>query len=221
MVNLPPFSPFAELARQLLPLCHSEADGAHDLSHLERVWHNTQAIHAAEGGDLEALAAAVLLHDCVQVAKNSPMHEKAGEMAAIKARSLLESLCWEVSRVDLVANAIATHSYSAGLEPTSREGSILQDADRLDAIGLIGVARCFYTAGRMGSSLYSALDPAGMQRPLDDAAFALDHFPKKLLLLADGFRTAAGRQLAAARHQALQTFYDGLLLEIGSPIFPQ
>jgi uncharacterized protein len=122
---------------------------------------------------------------------------------------------WESSRIEVVAGAIASHSFSAGIVPTSLEGRILQDADRLDAIGLTGIARCFYTAGRMGSDLYDIADPRGQARPLDDRRFALDHFPKKLLQLADGFQTSAGQRLAQKRQQTLQDFYQALLTEIG------
>ncbi|MDE3195290.1 MAG: phosphohydrolase, partial [Acidobacteriota bacterium] len=104
---------------------------------------------------------------------------------------------------------------SAGIEPRSLEGRILQDADRLDAIGFTGIARCFYTAGRMNSQLYHPEDPRGSSRELNDSLFALDHFPKKLLLLAEGFRTKTGRRLARIRHEELLRFYGGMLAEIG------
>ncbi len=96
----------------------------------------------------------------------------------------------------------------------SIEGRILQDADRLDAIGFVGIARCFYTAGRMSSRLYEPTDPKGKGRALDDAAFALDHFPQKLLKLAEGFRTETGQKLARERHDACLQFYLGMLREI-------
>src|ERR1700722_15608613 len=105
---------------------------------------------------------------------------------------------------------------AAGLLPTTPEARILQDADRLDAIGLVGVARCFYTAGRLGSSLYQPDDPAGKGRALDDKSYALDHFPKKLLALATGFTTIAGRRMARQRHAYLQEFYNGFILELGA-----
>jgi uncharacterized protein len=211
-----PFSPYGELAHQLLPSFQSAGDGAHDVSHLERVWRNAKAIHAEEGGDLELLAASVLLHDCIQVPKNSPLRDTASRLAADEARKLLQILGWKKPRIETVAGAIESHSYSAGIAPASLEGRILQDADRLDAIGMTGIARCFYTAGRMGSSLYSPVDPRGDTRPLDDRQFALDHFPRKLLKLVDGFQTAAGRHLALQRQRALQEFYQGMLAEIGA-----
>jgi len=210
------FAPYDQLARQLLLAAHTAEDGAHDISHLERVWSNAKTIQQAEGGDLELLAASVLLHDCVQVPKNSPMREMASRLAATEARTLLAALNWEADRIQHVADAIESHSFSAGITPKTREARILQDADRLDAIGLTGIARCFYTAGRMGSALYDARDPRGVSRPLDDLRFALDHFPKKLLTLVDGFKTAEGQRLAHIRQRSLQAFYDGMLAEVSS-----
>lgn len=207
------FAPFNDLARSLLPASFG-TDGAHDISHLARVWRNMMDIQSEEGGDIEILAAAVLLHDCVEVPKDSPLRSQASRLAASEAKTRLSALGWNPRRLDWVASAIESHSYSAGIEPASLEASILQDADRLDAIGFTGIARCFYTAGRMGSSLYEASDPTGKQRPLNDTAFALDHFPMKLLLLAEGFRTATGRSMARRRHAVVSSFYQGMLEEV-------
>jgi len=89
------------------------------------------------------------------------MQHQASRLAAEKAISLLTGLRWSTDRQQAVAHAIEAHSFSAGIEPRTLEARILQDADRLDALGFMGVARCFYTAGRMGSSLYDPADPGG------------------------------------------------------------
>lgn len=216
MVNGQFFAPFSDLAAALLPASPA-TDGAHDAGHLARVWRNARAIQLEQGGDLEILAAAVLLHDCVTVPKDSPLRSQASRLAATEATSQLKQLNWSDERIAWVASAIKSHSYSAGIAPATLEACILQDADRLDAIGFTGIARCFYTAGRMGSSLYEASDPRAKHRTLNDAAFALDHFPAKLLCLADGFKTATGRLLAARRHEAVRSFYDGMLDEVDNP----
>jgi uncharacterized protein len=201
-------SPFQQLFQQLSHALDASDDGSHDLSHLNRVWRTARLIAAEEGGDLRLLAAAVILHDCVTVEKDSPLRKQASRLAAEKAEKLLEDLQWNSLEIETVSDAIRTHSYSAGLAPSSLEGRILQDADRLDAIGAVGIARCFYTAGRMGSKLYDAHDPQGKDRDLDDRRYALDHFPMKLLRLATGFQTQAGRRMAQERHSRLQAFYD-------------
>jgi uncharacterized protein len=213
-MTLQMFHPLDQLAVKLLDVSGNDEDGSHDLSHIVRVWRNAKLIQREEGGDLEALAAAVLLHDCVQVAKDSPLRKKASLLAANEARVRLQALAWEPSRIDTVARAIESHSFSAGVAPTSVEGSILQDADRLDAIGLCGIARCFYTAGRLGSRLYDLADPEAKKRPLDDARNALDHFPKKLLTLNGSFKTRKGQDLAKERHRRLHEFYRAMLSEL-------
>lgn len=203
------------LAEALLPHSLNAQDGAHDHAHLLRVWRNVESIVIDEGGDLEILLAATLLHDCVWIDKGSPQRGMASRLAAEKAGEVLSSLSWSNDRIDQVCHAIEAHSYSAGIPPTSLEAKILQDADRLDAIGFIGIARCFYLAGLQRASICDAIDPAAYDRPLDDQAFALDHFQTKLLKLGDNFCTATGAQLAAARSSHLQNFYQGILAEVG------
>ncbi|MFC5862208.1 HD domain-containing protein [Acidicapsa dinghuensis] len=208
------FTPFESLAAAIIPHLPQTTDGSHDHDHLLRVWNTVKAIQAQEGGDLELLAAAVLLHDCVLVPKESPLRSQASELAAKEAAGVLQSQGWSAERTEIVCDAIRTHGYSAGRTPTSLEGRILQDADRLDAIGYIGIARCFYTAGRMHSQLYNPADPTANARPLNDRHFALDHFPQKLLKLGANFTTATGQALAVVRVKALANFYEGMLAEV-------
>jgi len=210
------FSPLAELAAELLPYAlEPSEDGAHDLSHLQRVWHNARTLQTEEGGDLEVLLAAVLLHDCVAVEKNSPLRSKASRLAAEKASTVLANINWPESKISAVIHAIEAHSFCANISPRTLEARIVQDADRLDSLGMLGVARTFYTAGRMGSALYDPRDPEARARDYDDKRFCLDHFQTKLLHLADGFQTAAGQRLAQIRHQRLKGFMEQFKEEIG------
>ena len=208
------FAPHADLASVLLPYAASGDDGAHDIAHILRVFRNAMRIQATEGGDGRILAAAVLLHDCVSVEKNSPLRSQASRLAAEKAAGILAGLSWRNGDIAAVATAITTHSFTADLAPETVEAKILQDADRLDAIGMIGAARCFYVAGRMGSALYDPFDPMAAHRSLDDKAYAIDHFQTKLFKLADGFQTEAGRSLARKRHDTLVQVRDLLIDEI-------
>lgn len=208
------FAPYEQLALALLPHSAEGDDGSHDVAHILRVFRNAMRIHAAEGGDGRVLAAAVLLHDCVAVEKNSPLRSQASRLAAEKAAGVLRGLSWQEGDITAVGHAVAAHSFSAGIVPETLEAKILQDADRLDAIGMVGAARCFYIAGRLGSGLYDPVDPLAESRPLDDKAFAIDHFETKLFRLADGFQTAAGRALATERHERLKRVLDMFLDEI-------
>lgn len=208
------FAPFQSLAELLLPHAFSGDDGAHDAAHLARVWKNVTRIQASEGGDLEVLAAATLLHDCVAMEKNDPRRRQASKLAAEKASRVLNDLGWETAKLNAVAHAIEAHSFSANIEPRTLEAEILQDADRLDALGMVGVARTFYIGGRMGTALYHAEEPVATTRVLDDKRFAIDHFHVKLLKLADGFRTKTGRDLAGERHARLERFLNEFLDEV-------
>ncbi|WP_122768872.1 HD domain-containing protein, partial [Pseudomonas viridiflava] len=153
------------------------------------------------GGDARVLVAATLLHDRVAVEKNSPFRSRASRLAAARASELLTEMGWDEESIASVAHAIEAHSFSAQITPRTLEARILQDADRLDALGMVGVARVFYVSGRMGRYLYDPLDPHATQRPYDDKNFAVDHFHTKLLHLADGFQTRTGASLAKVRHE--------------------
>lgn len=210
------FTPMQTLASALLPhALQPSDDGAHDLAHLQRVWHNARTLHETEGGELDVLLAAVLLHDCVSVEKNSPLRAQASRLAADKASTLLQEMNWPREKITQVAHAIEAHSFSANITPLTLEAKIVQDADRLDSLGMLGVARTFYVAGRMGAALYDPQDPEAKHRDYDDTRFCLDHFQTKLLHLAEGFQTATGQRLAQIRHQRLKGFMEQFKDEIG------
>lgn len=211
------FAPYQDLATLLLPFVPQDhSDGSHDLSHIHRVWTNVRRIQAKEGGDLEILLAATLLHDCVAVEKSSPLRAQASTLSADQAVVILTKLDWDPTRIAAVAHAVKTHSYSAGFEPLTLEAKILQDSDRLDAIGMVGVARCFYVSGRMGSALYDFTNPTATGRSYQDKRFTIEHFHTKLLKLASGFQTAEGIRLAGTRHARLESFLAEFMEEIGA-----
>ncbi len=195
-----------------------DADGSHNVAHLLRVWKNAFAIQIEEGGNARILAASIVLHDCVVVEKDSSLRNQASRLAAEKATFVLRDLGWSPDHVAAVAHAIQAHSFSAAVTPVSLEAKILQDADRLDAIGAIGIARCFYTAGRLHASLYDPEDPAAAARPYDDRHYAIDHFQTKLFKLTAGFQTATGRRLARVREDRLHHFWNAFMEEAGHPV---
>jgi len=207
------FAPMEDLAVRLLEGLPPHNDGAHDFGHLARVWATVRAIQVEEGGDLEVLLAATLLHDAVHTEKNSPERVLASTRAAAYASEQLELLGWPAERIARVAHAIAAHSVSAGIPPKTLEAQILRDADRIDAIGAVGIARCFYTGGRLDQRLYDVYDPRAERRDLDDGKFTLDHFLSKLVLVADRMTTSTGRYLAAERHAKLEKFVEDFLDE--------
>ncbi len=215
------FFPYGDVIADVLRIMGVSADqrdsddGSHDWSHLIRVWKLVTEIAADDPSlDLEMLAVSVLLHDCVQVEKTDPRRAQASRLSAERASEVLRTLGWDVARIDATAHVIEAHSFSAGIEPRSSEARVLRDADRLDAIGAIGIARTFYVAGRNGSRLYDPLDPFATHRELDDRRFALDHFETKLLHLADGLTTATARRIGEHRITTMRAYVELLRDEI-------
>jgi uncharacterized protein len=192
-------------------------DSAHDLAHLDRVWTTCERIAAAEGGDLRILLAGAYLHDLVNLPKDAPNRAAASSLAAEAAEPHLVALGYSAAEVARAQHAICAHSFSAGIEPESEEAQILRDADRLDAIGAIGLARCFAVSGSLGRPLYAADDPFARTRPLDDGTQTLDHFAVKLLRLGDGMLTQTGQQIAAERIAVLERYLRDLAAEMGHP----
>ncbi len=184
-------------------------DGAHDINHLHRVWRNAGAL-LADYPEADALVvlAACYLHDLVNLPKNHPARASASRQSAAAAREQLAEIGFPSDRLDAVAHAIETHSFSAALTPQTIEAQLVQDADRLDSLGAVGLARLFYIAGQMNSALAHPADPLALARVPDDRAYALDHIGVKLARLPAMMQTAAGRALAEQRLTALTGFRE-------------
>jgi uncharacterized protein len=194
------------------------SDAAHDLGHLERVWRNAREIAAGEGqrADELTLLAASFFHDVVTIAKDHPDRSRASVLSAEKFAELQRSVFTDFPEtlVAGVQHAIAAHSFSANIPATTIEAKILQDADRIEALGALGIARLFYTAGKMNSQLFHPTDPKGTKRKLDDRNYALDHIELKLLRLPETMQTATGKKLADERARQISIFRTSLLAEI-------
>ena len=202
--------------RAALVQAGTAADTAHDLAHAERVWHLSAAIAGEEGVPAgPVLMAAAYLHDLVSLPKDHPDRALASRHSAQAAGPVLRALGFSDTDCDACAHAIEAHSFSAGIEPVSIEAKILRDADRLEALGAIGLARCFAVSGALGRALFDGADPFAKGRTLDDRSFAVDHFAVKLLTLPDTMLTAAGRRLAHARAGVLRSYLDQLAEELG------
>jgi uncharacterized protein len=187
-------------------------DPGHDLAHCLRValW----TIRLGDGIDPRRAVAAALLHDVVNVPKDSPERSRASELSAAVARELLPRHGFDADAVEDVALAIRDHSYSRGAVPERPLGRALQDADRLEALGALGVFRTIACGTRMNASFVHPDDPWARDRPLDDRRFSVDHFFTKLLRLAATMQTAAGRREAERRI----AFLTGFLTELGQEL---
>jgi len=193
------------------------ADAAHDLEHVRRVVAAARRLAAAEHADLAVVLPAAWLHDCVSVPKDSPLRPRASTLAAEEAARFLAAEGYPPRLLPAVAHAIAAHSFSAGITPETPEARVVQDADRLDALGAVGVARTLMLGATMGRPLYDPDEPFPMRRPPDDARSSIDHFFTKLLRLAATMQTAAGRAEAARRTAFMRAFLAQLADEIGHP----
>lgn len=190
------------------------ADPAHDINHIRRVVRSAKTFAELENADLQVVIPAAWLHDCVAVAKDSPDRAKASTMAAIHATGLLRQMAYPEQYYEAIEHAIKAHSFSAGITPVTIEAMVVQDADRIDAIGAIGTARCMMVAGIMNSSLYAEEDPFCDQREPDDKAYAVDHFFAKLFKLQNSFNTEAARMEAEKRIEFMRSFLAQLEQEI-------
>jgi uncharacterized protein len=192
----------------------SEKDPTHDWLHVERVAETTRALAMAEGASLLVSAAAALLHELVALPKSDPQSHRGAAQCAAKAVQLLSKLHASESVVARVAACIEEHPFSLGARPSTIESAVLQDADRLDAIGAIGIARCLATSGTLGRPYYSESDPFCRQRPPDDRRWALDHFYRKLLRIPERLNTATARRMAEPRVRAMQAWLTALEAEL-------
>lgn len=193
-----------------------ETDSTHDLAHLQRVWRHCQTIANGESIMIDnvAMVAAVYLHDLVNLPKNSPDRAQASRQSAKAAIEQLKEIGFPASKLSTVRHAIEAHSYSAQIEAISDEARILQDADRLDALGALGIARTFYIAGRLQSTLFDPADPLAENRQPDDGVSAVDHFYTKLLHLPDTMHTATARNLALQRVAVMRDYLAALKSEL-------
>uniref|UniRef100_UPI000646D7B4 phosphohydrolase n=1 Tax=Enterobacter sp. ZOR0014 TaxID=1339232 RepID=UPI000646D7B4 len=191
-------------------------DSAHDISHFRRVWMTARKIMIHHQADPLVVLTACYFHDIVSLPKNHPERSQSSRLAARKTRDILhrDFPDFPPDRFAAVEHAIEAHSFSAGIAPQSIEAKIVQDADRLEALGAIGLARVFAVSGALGVALFDAEDPFADARSLDDRAFALDHFQTKLLRLPDTMQTDVGRELAQHNADFLVHFMAKLSAEL-------
>ena len=182
------------------------ADPAHDFAHIERVVSMAKKLSLAESADLNVVVPAAWFHDSVAVAKNSPDRSIASRLAADKARAVLKQLNYDSALLPAIEHAIIAHSYSANVSPRSLEARIVQDADRMDALGAVGVARCMLVGGSIGRTLYEPSDPLCEQRTPEDLKYTVDHFFTKLLHIGDTMNTESAKREAQRRTDYMREF---------------
>ena len=185
------------------------AEGGHDWFHILRVWNNAKLIANNEHVDLFIVELGALLHDIA----DSKFHNGDETVGPIVAREFLETQRVEEDSISHVENIITNISYKGGnFKQTfkSPELDVVQDADRLDAIGAVGITRCFNYGGFKNRSLYDPEITPNLNMTKEEyknsEAPTINHFYEKLLLLKDKMNTETGKKIAEERHQYMETF---------------
>lgn len=215
MLNAPSDSPWPDLFLQLLQQ-HATEDAAHNPMHIRRVVTNARRLTEAEGADWLVVMPAAWLHDCVIIPKSSPDRSRASQLAAKQAIAWLEDLHWPHGRLEKIAHAIEAHSFTAGITPQTLEAKVLQDADRLDALGAVGLTRTLMLGAELKREFYDSADPFCQIRKPDDSIYTLDHLYCKLLTLEETMQTPSGKSEAHQRTIFLRHFLTQLADEIGT-----
>lgn len=200
---------------------YNSGDASHDIAHFRRVWHTARRIAEGEQVDLPVILVASYFHDLVSLPKNHPDRSRSSTLSAQQTLLILprDFPSFPPDCYAAVAHAIEAHSFSAQIPPQTLEAKIVQDADRLEALGAIGLARVFAVAGALNTALFDAGDPFADNRALDDKAYALDHFQTKLLRLPETMQTTKGREMAQHNADFLIHFMAKLSAELaGEPI---
>lgn len=214
---MPPAGVDPALFARLAAEARARAEGsepAHDFFHVARVTENARRIAAAEGASDAVAVTAALLHELFTLPKSHPDSARAGDLCAEHARDLLAREGAPASLIEPVCAAIRDHAFSKGVVPDSLDARILQDADRLDALGAIGLARMWATCADMKRPFYAPEDPFCDARSPDDKAWGLDHVYKKLLVVPSRLHTSAARAMAEDRVRFIRAYLEQLRAEI-------
>lgn len=200
----------AELVRPF----YGTDDPAHDWPHIGRVAATAKKLAEGQSVKLECILAGVYCHDLINLPKNHPDRSRASELAADKAEPLLKEVGFSNSEISLIRSCIIEHSFSRGLKPSSLESAIVQDSDRLDSLGAIGVLRCASVNTLMKSKYYDPFDAFAEDRELDDKNFMIDHYYVKLFKLPELMATEAGKKEGQERVEFMKSFLAKLSKEI-------
>jgi uncharacterized protein len=202
--------------KQLIKEQFSGEGSGHDWHHIERVYKMACAIQEKEGGDREIVELAALLHDISDHKLNGGKLNAGGD----EARKILQSLNYDKEKTELIAKIVDGVSYKGAHvqdQMDSLEGKIVQDADRLDAIGAIGIARAFAYGGSRNRPLYEPKVKAVLHESFEQYAnskgHTINHFYEKLLLLKTRMQTETAKKIAEDRHAFMEEFLENFFRE--------
>lgn len=194
-------------------------DLAHDWTHIERVYRLAIYIAEQENADIFIVGMAALMHDIGHLSTGTSLHH--ADLSMSMAGELLVTYDVSSATGEAILHAIESHSFSLGIEPRTLEAQVVRDADRLDALGAIGILRWAITGvvRRTGETqIYHPDDPFAEWHALDDRRYMLDHFFTKLLKLESTMATQSGRALARERTAFMRVYLDEFKKELGEAI---
>ena len=197
---------------------YGEADSVHDFDHILRVLTLAERIARAEGADVELVRTAALLHDWGRAEAVERALDHA-QVAASRARTWLTARDYPPTQIDAVTHAIAAHRFRTEPAPATLEAQVLFDADKLDAIGAIGVARAFAYGGAHNQRLWAPISAVDLARWEDEGDDPQRHTPVhefvvNLARIKDRLYTQEGRAIAAERHAYMAAFYERMTAEV-------
>lgn len=195
-------------------VCDQNPDPSHDILHVKRVVALAKKLGEVEKANLNVVVPAAYLHDCVYISKTDKRRSEASKISADKAVCLLSEWGYPEDLYTPIHHAISAHSFSAKIPAETIEAKVVQDADRLDAMGAIGLFRCFAFSGISRRPFYSAEDPFCEGREPDDQTNTLDHLYAKLLHLHSKLNTDSAKLEGAKRLMVMNNFLNDLRSEL-------
>lgn len=207
-----------DLKEKLIKISESKInndDPSHDLNHAFRVLSTAEKITMEEKADLDIIIPGALFHDIINYPKNDPRRMQSADESAETTKNILESIKeYPKEKIDKVVIAIKSCSFSKGIIPDLLEAKILQDADGLEATGVISVMRTFASTGSMKRTFYNIEDPFAKNRQPDDMKYALDLFFTRLLKVKEKMYTESAKKIAERRTAFLEKFLQEFELEL-------
>jgi uncharacterized protein len=206
-----------KIAEHIRKICSEIPDASHDFLHVQRVVNTAKALSLKEGAKLEVVIPSAYLHDIVYIPKNDPRRKESSRISAKASIEFLKEINYPHHLFDEIHHAIESHSFSANIQALTLEAKIVQDADRLDGIGAIGIMRCFSLGGHFNRPFYNSNDPFSISRIPNDQNCSLDHFFVKLLKVPDMLQTTSGREEGKKRLLFMKDFLNHLNDELMIP----
>ncbi len=207
---------WSELFLTYMQTIDNQFDPGHRIDHVMRVTKAAIELGGKEGAAMEIVLPAAMLHDTKPIGKFDKDRALSSALSAEHTLTLLQHWGYPSEYYPEIKHAILAHSFSANVKAETLEAQVVQDADRLDALGAIGIARTMACGFKNGNPLYDAVEPFPRKRAANDNISIIDHFYVKLLRLPESFHTTSAKSEAMLRVTSMEAFLQELAREIGA-----